>query len=579
MPTIEDNTAQLLYRVGPVLCCSPCLAIRSIIEPPNLTHPPGTSRARPGIFRYANVIVSSLDLRYKFGVEEADWTRPGRTIVTQLDKVHVGFYVDEILDVISMPASGWGSLPALLPRGIFTRTLLLKQHIHLYADFHDLLRIPDSGYLRHYIRQLLEAEQQHKPTSITTKVITATRASNLSSQQHTQPQQSVTAHVVTTPLPTTRRVTTSTVAIHTAQSHNHTATDIASAKSSLATQKKSRPPPRPVHVDAALRSVPTPENKISNSDQTNRATKLTAQQNAASPTGSTSTVGRQATPVSITRSNNPTTPVRQPTNIHRSQQEPSTGTSHSLIGIFMLLLLFSGLGSGLWYVLRDDTTHVSQQTASPSLTIAQAPESRATVASKPADNIGTPRAANSPVTEFKPSQSDTASVHVSAATPATPAQTLTDVVPSPTGTPATTASEYHASIEQDQHGLTITLDVPADDPAFTQAPPAIVPTDQTKAVVAAGPETVSKKTTTATATTPASEGSVTSGPSQHTAPTPHTVEIVHIVVQGDTLWDIAKRYVNNPFRYPELARLSKIRNPDLIYPGNRVRIIKRQRQP
>jgi hypothetical protein len=25
--------------------------------------------------------------------------------------------------------------------------------------------------------------------------------------------------------------------------------------------------------------------------------------------------------------------------------------------------------------------------------------------------------------------------------------------------------------------------------------------------------------------------------------------------------------------------LSKIKNPDLIYPGNRVRIIKRQRQP
>jgi LysM repeat protein len=49
-------------------------------------------------------------------------------------------------------------------------------------------------------------------------------------------------------------------------------------------------------------------------------------------------------------------------------------------------------------------------------------------------------------------------------------------------------------------------------------------------------------------------------------------EIVHVVVKGDTLWDIAERYIHDPFRYPELARLSQIQNPDLIYPGDRVRI-------
>ena len=57
---------------------------------------------------------------------------------------------------------------------------------------------------------------------------------------------------------------------------------------------------------------------------------------------------------------------------------------------------------------------------------------------------------------------------------------------------------------------------------------------------------------------------------------PYTVvqqqEVIHIVVRGDTLWFIAKRYVNNPLRYPELARLSNIKNPDLIYPSDRVRI-------
>ncbi len=48
--------------------------------------------------------------------------------------------------------------------------------------------------------------------------------------------------------------------------------------------------------------------------------------------------------------------------------------------------------------------------------------------------------------------------------------------------------------------------------------------------------------------------------------------VTHVVVKGDTLWDIAEAYVNNPFRYPELAELSNIKDPDLIYPYEHVRI-------
>ncbi len=53
-------------------------------------------------------------------------------------------------------------------------------------------------------------------------------------------------------------------------------------------------------------------------------------------------------------------------------------------------------------------------------------------------------------------------------------------------------------------------------------------------------------------------------------------EIVHIVRQGDTLWDISRRYLGNPWRYPELARISHIADPDWIYPGDVVRIRRKQ---
>lgn len=47
---------------------------------------------------------------------------------------------------------------------------------------------------------------------------------------------------------------------------------------------------------------------------------------------------------------------------------------------------------------------------------------------------------------------------------------------------------------------------------------------------------------------------------------------VHTVVRGDTLWDIARKQVGDPFQYPELAKLSNISNPNLIHPGDTVRI-------
>ena len=52
----------------------------------------------------------------------------------------------------------------------------------------------------------------------------------------------------------------------------------------------------------------------------------------------------------------------------------------------------------------------------------------------------------------------------------------------------------------------------------------------------------------------------------------------HIVVKDDTLWQIAERYLDDPFRYPELAERSRISNPDRIYPGDVVRIIKKNEQ-
>lgn len=45
----------------------------------------------------------------------------------------------------------------------------------------------------------------------------------------------------------------------------------------------------------------------------------------------------------------------------------------------------------------------------------------------------------------------------------------------------------------------------------------------------------------------------------------------YTVVQGDTLWDISAKFLNNPTQWPELwSYNSQIKNPHLIYPGDTV---------
>jgi len=48
----------------------------------------------------------------------------------------------------------------------------------------------------------------------------------------------------------------------------------------------------------------------------------------------------------------------------------------------------------------------------------------------------------------------------------------------------------------------------------------------------------------------------------------------HIVVKGDTLWDISVKYMNNPYFWPKLWQWNDyISNPHFIYPGDKISLV------
>jgi len=51
-------------------------------------------------------------------------------------------------------------------------------------------------------------------------------------------------------------------------------------------------------------------------------------------------------------------------------------------------------------------------------------------------------------------------------------------------------------------------------------------------------------------------------------------EVRHVVRPGDTLWGIARQYLNDPFRWPDVFRRNTdvVENPHWIYPGEVLRI-------
>lgn len=451
--TIHDADALLVFSVGPVLCCAPALTVETVMLPPALHKPPGSDRNHPGVFHHASGMVSVVNLRQRFGVEESEWKSPGRMVVTEISGGHAGFLVDEILDVMQWPEQGWGALPALVPREVFKRTLLLNNHIHLYADFEDLFKFRESGYLRAHIAALVEKQKQtadknKHETPVTQAASTLSPA--VAHIQQPDPEKATSHSVVTETKPVQppwtnaspeRRVATA--------SHKKPASGLRPNPAATINMRR--------HDDV----IPKPQIKT--------------------PAFIEPSV---EIPLTITANNKSFEPDEKLPAGQDTRVDTTSGKSRMAALIAALLVVIA---------------LVMTSFNEPEIKTADQPEPIPSKAEQTQN-----------VVESEPDQ------------------------------------DYQASITQDAEGIVITIDTAPED--LLKQKPANEPTNE------------KQPDASATVTPPS---------------TPEEKTIVHIVVKGDTLWAIANRYVRDPWRYPELAKLSNIKNPHRIYPGNKVKIIMR----
>ncbi|MDQ1362735.1 MAG: hypothetical protein QG652_595 [Pseudomonadota bacterium] len=452
--TINNADALLVFRIGPVLCCAPALAIEAVIMPPIIHKPPGNDHNHPGVFRHTSGMVSVVDLRQRFGVDEKDRAAPGRMVVVEISGGHGGFLVDEIIDVMQWPQQGWGALPALVPREVFKRTLLLNNHIHLYADFEDLFKFRESGYLRAHIAALVE---KHKQTGEKNKAPETPLTQAVSSQSPAELQ-------ITQPDPT--KATSNTVVTETRPVQTPWTNTSPERRAATASHKK---------PESDLKPMPSATANLRRHDDVIPGLQIKI-------------------PAFIAPSIEMPATVNGNNKVSERNEKPPM-EQHARVDAASGKLIIVALAIAMLAIISLVVTSFNK----PEIKTADQPEPVTSQAEQTPD-----------VVETKPDQ------------------------------------DYQASITQDADGIVITIDTASED--LLKPQPANEPTNEKQP--AASPIVAP-----------------TSAPEEKT--------IVHIVVKGDTLWAIANRYVRDPWRYPELAKLSNIKNPHRIYPGNRVKIIMR----
>lgn len=567
--SFTTNKILLIFRVAGIPFAVPAQSVGSILMPPeHVTHTPGSHRSTPGIFHHAQATYAVIDLHERFSSGIPRHGR-GRMLLHEEGIRHFAFLVDEVVGLMRSEEGTWANLPPYLPRDIFPIGFLHQEEIILCSELPLLRNMHDVEPLRRHAEQLKQ-QQTVKETAEKTTSIAVEKAVEKPAKKPAQ-------------TPADRPVEKTT----TGTEREHKTTEkIPSAGMSRAEEQKSTiasPPTPPTlkpaepattqHEEKPLGEKPLGEKppiEKRPGEQISPSTTSRPKQQVVRDTTEIKQPGHTEAP-HLTQQTPPpaktpyTPPHREPLTksvapppaakpVQKLQTTTEESTSdNSWLWLLLFLLLLVALPFGYWLWPSSQPPH-----RSPTRVTISPPEPSVVVVEEPVEatkeqSLRDTRDEESPASAAEPSP-----------------QIEHDETPPATG------AEPPLRIERDEDG-TINLIIDRQAVAQSSSPTSAqtetattmetsdsgtieaTPSSEEKPVVEDVPPSTGEKTVTVEVPAP-SNG-------------PEPCDCTHIVVKGDTLWDIAELYTGNAFNYPELAKRSGIKNPHRIYPGDRVRII------
>lgn len=626
-----SSTNYVIFKVGPVPCCVDSNSVLAVIEPPDhITAIPGSNAYRPGLFSYQKRAVAVYDMRTKFnlGTEQR-----GKIILTDIQQQLFGFWIDEIQQIIDSSRGRSQILPADCPKELFESLFLLNEQIIFKTNFEFLSRAQVSTRAQQFINKLVKQskekiQQQPRVSSANHSADTKLSSIDLSSHkaampgsQQVQPAESTWSTAFNTKNTDAKKTEYEKPVQASSQDKNkpekkrfelNKPADRFSADKPFTTHTPTQSNVKPVASHQKLNRKPAPLNSPSIIDtekqrvkkpatsfkQASGTTSVNRARQAASPSDAVKTSALS----SVERQNDAQTNLQaysQKNQIqHKQEKAKHNRASSGMLMLVIVLILLLPSGYFAWKLLQPVKKQNKPLTTAPVIKPEQTRPDDIVIAettdnNKSAENGNNDLAAVPEKSDLLPAEMANDDVLMNTKSVSEQSETLTE------------ENSFNSEKQNQAEILTsddeITIMVSGPDARFNDS--AIEETNRTDET-----STMPDKAAEDTENKPAIENELTITAKKDTSITdnektieqesqqnneiviqpavthsqarqlpdkPRMIEekIIHVVVKGDTLWHIAKRYIHNPFKYHELARLSKIRNPDLIYPGNKVIII------
>lgn len=119
MPNIERSTV-VVFRVGPVQCAIPSFEVLQVILPPReLMRIPWAGPEVVGLFDYQARPATAISLPRKFGYVAHQDLQTGLVMVAECPTTLTGFWVDDVLNVLTMDPCRWQPMPQPLSPAVF----------------------------------------------------------------------------------------------------------------------------------------------------------------------------------------------------------------------------------------------------------------------------------------------------------------------------------------------------------------------------------------------------------------------------------------------------------------------------